>query len=136
MGTQRLQAGDETFDVVSEPIEVTSMSRPDVAWAFTDPAGHVHRWHADGLQAVVYDASRSYDVPSVLFVVDERYVDEDGEERERGHYRCRKCGARVVPGLTADMCRTYISGPKRCYINGQPVTVEQFRARLAEKGIA
>lgn len=131
----RVAANGDVYEMGCDLIDVTSARRPDPRWRFTDAAGHEHRWYADGLPAVQYHCEARYTVPSVSWVVDERGVDEDGEEYETGHYACVQCGAPVTPANTADASTVYARGLRWCRINGVSVPIEEFAARAKAAGV-
>ncbi|GAA4626666.1 hypothetical protein GCM10023196_035810 [Actinoallomurus vinaceus] len=65
--------------VETEMIDVTSsLPKPDPNWTYTDENGHEHRYE-DGY-------------PTLVRVVDDRYIDEFGDEMEEAHLECRQCG--------------------------------------------
>lgn len=125
----------ELETALRELVDVTSISRIDEHWTFTDAAGHVHRWHEVGNPEPVtaYRPEWAYEVPTLKYVVDETGIDEDGYEYERGHSECLICGEHVTPGRTADTTQQMIPGLRWYRINGQSVTPEEFqrRAKLA-----
>jgi hypothetical protein len=92
--------GSDVFESGCELIDVSMMSRPDTNWLFTDAAGHVHRWHEVGSSepAQSYQPEWAYEVPTLRWVVDDRWIDEDGEERETGHSECVQCGGIALMG--------------------------------------
>jgi hypothetical protein len=121
---------EDRFEAGQDPIDVTSMHRPDTGWVMVDAHGHEHRWHVDGRPAVSYSPSATYDVPTLVYVKDGEETDEDGETYEVGHLECRACGEHVRPGYTADTIRQYIPGLRWYRINGQSVSPEEFERRL------
>jgi hypothetical protein len=125
MSTLHFSDGD-TFQIVADPVEVTSLRRPDPSWRFTDAAGHEHRWYADGQPADGYQPTKRYTVPSIVRVEDEPASDD---YPAISHDECLLCRARVKPGYTADTHAQFIPGIRRCYINGQPVSEDEFKAR-------
>jgi hypothetical protein len=123
------------FETHCDPIDVTSIHRPNTGWTFTDTKGHTHRWHFEGdgeiKPATEYNPRLSYFVPTIHFVQDGvRYYEDDDEPTPYGHYECNECGARVEPGYCADACRTYIPGLIYYKIDGRPVTKEEFDREL------
>lgn len=101
-------------------IEVTSASRPDPRWVFTDAAGHVHRWHVNGQPATDYDHLKTYTVPTLVRVDDEPLYGTDGEDEygeeyliKQWHHECAKCHAVVEPGTCADTVRQFLPGLNR-----------------------
>lgn len=127
-------ANGDVFRLERELIEVTSMSRPDVGWSFTDKAGHVHVWaRKDGYPLDGYRPDAAYHVPTVEWVkTGETCYENDDEITELGELRCRQCGEKVTLGLCADTHEQYIAGPTHCYINDQPVTRDEFERRFKE----
>ncbi len=127
--------GDDVFEIRTEMADVTSVSRPDIAWRHTDAAGHLHRWHtlkADGelVPAAAYDPSARYEVPTLVWVQDAlEYWDGDDEPHAVGHRECRQCAAHVHPGYRADDTTQLVPGLCSHYINGQPVTYWEFMRR-------
>jgi len=121
---------DVEFECGCDPLEVTSLHRPDTSWRFVDRRGHEHRWHVNGKPAESYDPQRSYDVPTLMWVKDGETIDEDGEVKEFGHTECCQCCASVTPGYTADTNRCFVPGLRWCRINGESVTPEEFERRL------
>ena len=112
-------------------IDATMMHRPAVGWKHVDAAGHVHEWHvvkADGSResATSYSPLQSYDVPSLAWVKDGEWYDEDGEPHPVGHNECRQCAERIEPAYTADTCQQMVPGLRRYYINDEPVSREAF----------
>lgn len=82
----------DVFESGCEPIDVTSLRRPDTGWRHIDAHGHEHRWYTDGVPADTYSPTKSYDVPTLTWVVDGTEYYEDGEPYEYGHHECRECG--------------------------------------------
>ena len=121
--------GSDVFEVETEPVDVTSLSRPDVGWTFIDAHGHQHQWCVDGLPAMSYQPSKRYDVPTAIWVVDYVAYFPDGEPYNVGHHECRICGDRVEPRLTADTHRQFIPGLRTYRINGETVSEEEFLRR-------
>ena len=93
-------------------IEVTSISRPDTNWSFTDKAGHLHRWHKRGdlVPATSYYGGYAYEVPTLKWVIDGVEYDSDGEPFNVGHSECIQCGEHIQPGKCADSTRQFIPG--------------------------
>jgi hypothetical protein len=129
MATIRTANGD-VFEAGCEPIDVTSLHRPDTSWTFTDKRGHVHRWYTDGQPADDYRPTVSYDTPTLIWIKDgEEWWEDSDEPHDVGHTECRQCGERIEPGYTADTCRQFIAGLRWFTINDQPVSAEEFRRR-------
>ena len=78
------------FEMSRELIDVTCLSRPDTSWRFMDSHGHEHRWYVGQEPAREYRPQESYTTPSLIYVVDDRWIDEDGEEQVVGHHECGK----------------------------------------------
>ena len=95
-GGVELRQGDWSIEVWADQIEVTSsLPQPDPNWRHTDTNGHEH-WHKSD---------------TLLWVIDEEWIDEDNYEASSGHYECRQCGEHIVPGLIGPSpFREYISG--------------------------
>jgi hypothetical protein len=75
-----------------EFVDVTMSSEPDPEWVFTDPAGHVHRYHQrpGNWGRMVVPTAIWKSIPA---------IDEEGQEYDRGYFACLECGARVDPGM-------------------------------------
>ena len=71
-----------------EMFDVTSLSRPDPSWKYTDKAGHVHQWHVDGQPATSYNPTKRYTVPTLVQITDVEPTDECPGQY---HYECREC---------------------------------------------
>lgn len=121
-----VKTAQHTFEMECEPIEVTSISRPDERWAYTDPSGHMHRWEWEDDKRE-YRPGVSASVPTVRYVVDGVDVDECGDEHEYGHHECVLCGAHVTIGTTADTCRQYMPGLKTYRVDGAIVSEAEFK---------
>lgn len=119
------------FRMECDPIEVTSNHRPDERWQHTDLAGHTHQWEWPSGKRL-YSPTQQATLPTLHWVKTGVRYDEDGEEYEVGEYRCLQCQAVVEPRFTADRCRQYIPGLRRCYINDQPVSHEEFERAVKE----
>lgn len=135
-----VNTGQHTFTVKREPIEVTSISRPDPAWFVIDRKGHLHQWWEERpfRPADTYSPSKRYIVPSVeaIFVGMEWIGDEfDGEEIAVYELRCRKCGEVIKPRYKADDSRQYVPGLRHLYVDDRPVTLEEFKRIAIEEGI-
>lgn len=119
------------YEVYCDMLDVTSNHRPNTGWMFIDRERHEHCWveTATGLRAAAYDPSKQYEVPTVEFVRTGSWVDDDGEEHESGHFECKFCRDRVELAFMADTEQRFIPGTKHCRINGESVTVEEFRRR-------
>ncbi len=129
---KHIAATGEVFEMHQDLIDVTSMSRVDPSWRFVDPAGHEHRWYANGQPATTYSPSQHYDLPTLIVVHDGLGYYEDGEEYELSHYECPQCGAHVRPGTCADSTTQYIGGLCHCRINGEFVSEDEFKRRFEE----
>ena len=115
-----------TYQIQTELLEVTSLSRPDLRWSFTDAAGHTHRWSPCDAP---YDPSTSYTVPTTRIVQGEPYWCVDCAEDHQDSLRvCARCGEVITPGTTSDETRQFIPGMKRAFIDGVPVSKEEFEA--------
>ena len=134
MGGNKLHANGHTWEVYMEPVEVTSLHRPDPDWTFTDSAGHIHRWDPPG----AYRPLVHYSLPTLKGVTDFAGVyDEQGEMLEPPiwHWECRQCGQRVDPGYTADQYRQYVAGLKHYLIDDRHVSFEEFKRFAIEAGM-
>jgi hypothetical protein len=125
--------GGRTFEMERELIEVTSMSRADPNWSFTDPAGHLHQWWQEKPFRPMTDYSPNgrYIVPGLRWVEDEKYW-EDEDWHTTGHWECRKCGAEVRPGTCADTHTQYMAGITSYRIEGRLVSKPEFERQLTE----
>lgn len=112
------------------PLDVTRLHRPNTSWRFTDAEGHEHRWHANGLPADSYSPTQSYDVPTVVQVVDSPATED---YPAIVHHECRQCRARVTPGYCADDTVQRIPGLRLCSIDGVDVTPEEFEKAWREE---
>ena len=97
----------------------------DLAWCYSDKAGHEHRW--DGEQ-----------LPTLRWVVDEpEGIDSEGEEwPEQGHWECALCDERVEPGYVVEYPAgsvVQIPGMQHYFIDGKEVTKDVFDT--ASKGM-
>jgi hypothetical protein len=130
-------ASGETFEIERDLIDATSISRPDTRWRYTDANGHLHAWYVKGetAPAAQYSPSASYDLPTLLWVVDGVAYYPDGESYEYGHYECVQCGEHVKPANTADTETQYIAGLLHCRINGTSVSKEEFDRRARAAGL-
>ena len=127
MKTQ-LHVNGRTFEIVTELIDATSICRPDPSWRHIDAAGHEHRYRVNGAPASTYDPRARYEVPTAERVGTGEY-DEDGIEYTR--LACRLCGADVQPGTTADGHTVHVAGLRRAFVDGRPVTRDEFAVALA-----
>jgi hypothetical protein len=113
-------------------VDVTSISRPDPAWRYTDPAGHLHRWLVgpDGLASDHYHPSAHYHVPTAVRVWDgsDAFTTDDGDTLDPGHLACRLCGARVAPGTCADTHQQLAPGLRWYRVDGRLVSRDEFVA--------
>lgn len=126
---QRRHNGD-VLEMSCDRIEVTSNHRPDTSWVVTDKVGHEHRWFANGSPASRYSPMDTHDVPTLVWVKDgEEYWAGDDEPHDVGHLECRQCGEHIRPRYTADDCRQYVHGLRRCCVNGLPVSLEEFQRK-------
>jgi len=123
------------FETMMEPIDVTSMHRPDTDWIFIDSSGHEHCWYeVDGGPAGGrYDVMKRYHVPTLRFIVEREATDD---YPETGHHKCLQCGAAVVPEYCSDTYRQFIPGLTEYLIDGVRVTKEEFDRRVQEEGAA
>jgi HNH endonuclease len=149
-----LAANGDVFETRCEMLDVTSNHRPDTAWRHTDAAGHVHQWHVrepqvtlqnpggpevaiavEGQRLVPADAyspAYHYEVPTLAYVQDGvECWDGDDEPHTVGHLECPLCGEHVAPGYCADTITQLMPGLRSCYINGVPVSRDEFERRLA-----
>jgi hypothetical protein len=124
-----MHIGDVAFEIFQDQIEVTMLSRPDEHWRFVDAAGHEHRWYVDGAPVTTYSPTASHELPTLNHVEDYPATEDYPSV---SHYECAQCGEHVRPGYTSDHHRQFVAGLKRCYINGEPVSEEEFRRRGEE----
>jgi len=125
--------GGDLFEMHCEPIDVTSMHRPDTSWRFVDAHGHEHRWFVGGKPADQYSPTLTYETPTLVWIKDgDEYWDDDDEPHPVGHLECIECGEHIAPRYTADSYTQYIPGPKSCRINGERVGEEEFMRRVEE----
>lgn len=121
-----------TYRMERDMIDVTSLHRPDPAWTFTDPNGHLHQWHdADGI-AKDYNPTTRYFVPTIVKVVDYPATDDYPEVF---HYECKECRAVVEPGYRADEFSQKITGLAHYYIDDEPVSKDEFLSRAKAAGV-
>lgn len=125
----RAENGD-VFEIQSEPIDVTRMSRPDTSWRFTDATGHEHQWYVNGQPAKDYQPANTYELPTLRWIVE---IEATDEYPEIGHHECRQCAEHVRPRNTCDTHKQFIAGPARFYVNGHPVSQSEYvrRAKAA-----
>lgn len=100
----------------------------DLAWSFTDQAGHEHRPAGD-------QGSVSY--PTLTWVPGPViWCEADGDYHEDynlSHWECRQCGEQIRPGVVHNVPFTVQTGPPEYTLNGDRVdqaTAEAFIARL------
>lgn len=125
-----------TYEINVDMIDVTSIHRPDTGWRHTDSHGHLHQWYDGDAPAVRYDPSTKYSVPSIIWIKDGEYWDDDMEEmRPYGHNECSQCHDRLEPVYTADSFRQHVPGLKSYLIDGEPVSEEEFKRRATEAGL-
>src|ERR1700684_1775630 len=96
MTHQIITQSGKVFEIRREMMDASSLCRPDMSWAYTDKAGHAHRWFAkldDGMviPATSYRPELSYLTPTLRSVHDGWGYYEDGEEYEMGHLECLDC---------------------------------------------
>jgi hypothetical protein len=111
----------------AELIDVTSaLPYPDERWRFTDAAGHEHRYRRQG-------AGDYY--PTLVWVVDERWwCDDCGDEHTEGHYECRACGERIVPGLAGpDYFPRRIPGRVTYWLGDTEISPDRYRELRAQQ---
>lgn len=135
--TSRFEFDGHTVEMSREVdlLDVTSLSRPDLAWRFVDAHGHVHVWaDPSGVPATRYSVEVDYVVPTVVKVDDEPEYDEDGEEIPVWHYECSQCRELVEPGYRADTERQFIAGMRRqsILIDGLPATINDVKKLVGE----
>lgn len=127
-------AGPHELRIEANPIEVTSMHRPDTNWEYVDEQGHRHCWYVEGKEepAGVYDAGNSYYTPTLRWVKEGTEYYPDGSPYEVGHHECVDCGEEVEKKYTSDTHPQYIQGPKRFYIDDRGVDKEEFEEMVNE----
>lgn len=119
----------------NDPVDVTSIHRPDTSWRQIDARGHHHRWFVGDQPAGEYRPLDRHTTPTLTWVVDGTRVDEDGEEYEYGHSECVQCGEHVKPAYTSDTYSQFIPGLTRYFVDGKEVDRETFiRAYESIKG--
>ena len=122
-----------TFECGQELVDVTSNHRPDTSWHFTDAQGHEHRWYVEGKPAATYHPEATHDTPTLVWVKDGvEYWEDDDEPHDVGHLECRQCGESIAPAYTADAWVQHIGGLRWYRIDGQLVSEDEFRRRVAE----
>jgi hypothetical protein len=129
----RMHANGRMFEITRDKIDVTSLNRPDTGWGFIDANGHAHQWYVGDQPAPLrYDPSASYVLPTLHRVEIGRWVDDDGEAHAIHENRCIQCQEVITPGMRSDDTRQFIAGMVHYYIDGTPVTKEEFDAVLRE----
>jgi len=93
-------------------IEVTSLSRPNESWSFTDHEGHVHQWEWPSGKRI-YALAEPASLPTCMQVEDAPYWTEDGDEIKQFHWECKDCHEHVKPGYKPDDYQQYILGLAR-----------------------
>jgi hypothetical protein len=125
----------DVFESGCELVDVTSCYRPDPSWRYTDQSGHEHRWYVNGQPAESYSPTAQYSLPTLAWVVDYVAYYEDGEPYDVGHYECAVCSTeRVQPRYTADTFTQYVPGLRWFRVNGESVSAEEFKRRMAGNG--
>lgn len=106
----------------SQPRQPVYGRGPDKAWVYVDKEGHAHSY-ADGYPTLV---ERSVHVPC-----DDPECFSGGycDGYEATWYECSLCGERIRP--TSVDAVYYIAGRAEYWIDGEPVTVEEFNEQLA-----
>lgn len=125
-----LKIASEIFESGCELLDVTSISRPDPSWSYSDQQGHEHRWYVGDRPAENYNPVNKYEVPTLEWVHDEWRYDEDGERYEIGHLACKRCHETVKPRKIPDQTTQYVPGLRWFTINGEPVSPEEFERRM------
>jgi hypothetical protein len=125
-------ASGDVFESTCDMMDVTSNNRPDTSWRDTDANGHAHQWYVDGRPATNYRPEFKYETPTLVWVRDGVYYDDEGEPHDFGHTECAICHERVTARFTADANTVYMPGIRRYSINGQMVTEDEFRRRFQE----
>jgi len=119
--SQFLAADGRTFGMECDQIEVTPWMERAPSWRYTDPAGHRHSYG---------------DAGTYVWVVTDRWINDDGDEDEEGEYRCVQCGAVVRPGMQSPMTRSFIPGLRHFLLDGEEVDPDTFAAAyLAATGV-
>jgi len=76
--------------------------------------------------------------PTLTWVVDEEdyVIFEDGYPEEypgSGHYECSECGQEIQPALIGPSpYREFIPGMTSYFIDGEPITEDEYRTIVAE----
>lgn len=123
-----VRIGDDTYEVITDQFEVTSLSRPDTAWHLRDSHGHEHRWFTNGAPATEYRPDQVYVIQTLNYVEDYPATEDYPAVF---HYECRECGEQVEPGVRPDDSPQYVPGIRHYYINGQSVSPDEFAQRTA-----
>lgn len=93
--TMTFALGDgRELKIITEMIEVTSMSEPDPHWRHTDRAGHVHMAAGTDDSRVAYPTLETYSEDHICGIG----CEEDGCLSYLG---CRICGERISPAQRA-----------------------------------
>ena len=119
-----------------EAIDVSSISlivNPE--WSYTDKNGHEHHWTlTPHFGAPRETDGHRHECKSVRWKSYEKWIDEDGDEREDGEYLCKKCGLPVDlrDGYRSPSgYREFVPGPTRVegwfHTNRFPVFDKRFR---------
>jgi hypothetical protein len=119
------------FRVETDTVDITTdVPEPDPNWGTTDSHGHEHRWLITNVEGGIW---HSGELPTLRWVVDEEWIDEDNFEREEGHYECVRCGDTVEPGrkMPPPIRRT-IPGMRHYFIDDRPVDEETFKAAIEQ----
>jgi len=102
------------FRVERDVIVVTSISKPDDNWEFTDKHGHLHRWQNGNL-------------PSLKLIID---CPADEEYPAETHFECKRCSEIINPGYKSPESREFMPGLIHCYIDDVEVEESVFEHEL------
>jgi len=135
-----MKVGEHVYEIQQEMFNASMMSRTraDPDWVLIDGHDHRHNWYTLDRAGVhharsPYIEDTVYVLPTMIWVQDSPGSPEDSEEwwPPRGHWECRLCREHIEPKtITEGPIYRQVPGLRSCYIDGLPVSKEEFYRRL------
>lgn len=122
-----------TLEMGVDEIDVTTLgaTKPNLAWEYTDPAGHFHAWDREGTLPTLDKHTRHVEWCSGLHFTGGEDEDEERACYDVTFYACKICAAEVEPARIPDLDRKFIPGRSWWTVTVETLEPLEFGARVS-----